>query len=99
MPPELEPVEETPYTTAWVILLPRPPRLRKAPECMPTSTPWSRRLGRQLIPRRTGRLFMDPITVQRDVGEWRRDYWEGQHRSQAMMDAGVRRTVVIREPD
>lgn len=42
-------------------------------------------------------LFSDPIEVIYPVGEKRRDYNEGQHRSHAMMDVGVRRTVVLRE--
>lgn len=149
VPREPEPVEEERYTTAWVIRLPRPLRLGKAPECMPTSTPLWRRLGRQLVPRRTSQdccryhggdwhrvsktairflhqaqragiatkvdtyfyvkdraeaegitgwdldaltyLFRDPIRVDR-AGRY---YGEGQHRSQAMMDSGVRRTVVV----
>jgi hypothetical protein len=41
-------------------------------------------------------LFREPIRPQRCAGEWRRDYGEGQHRSQAMLDGGVRRTVVTR---
>ena len=153
-----EPLEEPYYTTRWVVLLPNAQRLGKAPKCMPTSTPWWRRLGRQLVPRRTGRdccwyhqgdwhkvnktairflhqaqragisttgwddnictyvmnwargegitgwdlealtsLFIEPIQVQRCVSEWLRDYGEGQHRSHAMIDTGVRRTVVLAE--
>lgn len=40
-------------------------------------------------------LFVDPIQPQ-GHGE---PYWEGRHRTQAMLDAGVRRTVVVRMID
>lgn len=54
VPREPEPVEELHYATAWVIRLPRPRPFRQS-GCMPSGTPWWRRLGRQLVPRRTGR--------------------------------------------
>lgn len=151
VPRELEPVEELIYATAWVIWFPRTHPFRK-PKCMPTGTPWWRRLGRQLVPRRTGQdccwyhggnwhkvnkrairflrqaqragvatdelvgyvggrasaegitgwelkaldsLFSDPMGVQRAYGDWRRSYVNSQHRTQAMLDAGVRRTILV----
>jgi hypothetical protein len=54
VPREPEPVEDQHYAIAWVVFLPNAQRLRKAADCMPTSTPWWRRLGRQLVPRRGG---------------------------------------------
>src|SRR6266487_5781790 len=49
-----EPVPQPRYEAAWVVRLPRPAPFRR-PVCMPVGTPWRRRLGRQLIPRRRGR--------------------------------------------
>jgi hypothetical protein len=120
---------------------------------MAVSTPWWRRLGRQLVPRRTGQgccwyhtgdwhkvnevairlvrqaqcegvagreirhhvldvaaiedmtdwergalstLLCDHIVVGgRGAGRWRRGYVNGNHRAQAMLDAGVRRTITV----
>ncbi|MEV0649980.1 hypothetical protein AB0I28_32455 [Phytomonospora sp. NPDC050363] len=126
------------------------------PPCMPAPTPWWRRVGRQVVPRRVrpeccsyhlgdwrraaaaavaalrhaqaihapedgiqevrrtayrhldaqpdldattrrwaSSLFTDPVQPHYDVG----GYTNGRHRSQAMLDAGARRTVVgIWEP-
>ncbi|MBV8994605.1 MAG: hypothetical protein JO287_13115 [Pseudonocardiales bacterium] len=137
-------------TTAGVTLL--RPDMDGDPPCMPAGTPWWRRLGRQVVPRRRGRgccwyhegdwhqasrtairilrrakavwadhdehqervlaeleraraegltgwqydavktLLRHTIDPAREIG----GYTEGRHRSQAMLDAGVRRTVVAR---
>lgn len=150
IPPEPEPEEQPRYETYWVAWLPRP-RPFRAPQCMPTSTPWLRRVTRQLLPRRSGQGCCwyhggDWHTVSRtairlvqraraervpareiadyvereaaaDAGltlwerealgtlvshadaiqpfESARGYVNGQHRAQAMLDAGVRRTIVM----
>ncbi|WP_230202877.1 hypothetical protein [Parafrankia discariae] len=52
-PPEL-PEEKPRYVVTWVARLPRPYPFR-ASACMPTGTPWWRRLGRQIVPRRGAR--------------------------------------------
>lgn len=141
-------------TVAEVVMLPRPD-LHGEPPCMPAGTPWWRRLGRQLVPRRRGRgccwyhegdwrvasdvairalaraddergghggeqddgrisaalgfvgaeslapwtraaaasLLLDPIQPSRE-DDGKPFYVNGRHRSQAMLDAGVRRTLV-----
>lgn len=149
MPSEPEP--ESRYIPAWVVLLPT--AFRPGKGCITTPTPWWRRLGRQLVPRRTvldccdyhradwhkasktairylrdaQRAGIDPICWDGDTLDYvddraeregitgvdlealislfhspigvshPRDYWDGQHRARAMMDAGVRRTVVRTE--
>jgi hypothetical protein len=138
------------FTAALVVTLPQPD-LDGEPPCMPSGTPWSRCLHRQLVPRQAARsccwyhagdwreasrtaikivrlsnarlvdddddrerlfaaleqsrshdltswqqaavesLLLDPIQLDDEVG-----YINGRHRSQAMLDAGVRRTLVAR---
>lgn len=142
------------YAVAAVLGLPRPD-LHGDPPCMPSGTPWWRRVGRQVAPRRRVRgccsyhdgdwgaaseaairalarfearptdddgeddqlnrlldalrtlsdehrldewtmeaaasLFTDPIQPLRGEGG---PYINGRHRSQAMLDAGTRRTVI-----
>jgi hypothetical protein len=150
-----EPKQQLCYEPAWLVLFPRPNPFREH-ECMPVGTPWWRRLGRQLVPRRAGRtccwyhrgdwhrvckmairlldqakrqdiapdetrnyvlrhpdvgalsaweqdalgtLFcqVDAIKLNSPAKRWqRRSYINGQHRTQAMLDAGVHRTVVVR---
>lgn len=46
-----EPVEQIRFTVVWVGLLPRPEPFRM-PDCMPTGISPSRRVARQLVPRR-----------------------------------------------
>ncbi|MFD7161578.1 hypothetical protein ACFV9C_43825 [Kribbella sp. NPDC059898] len=152
-----EPAER--FTVTAVVRLPRP-NLEGNPACMPVGIPWWRRLGRQLVPRRSGRDCCDyhaadwaaagsaavralkaaraeltsasrakNTSIQHDelltavldaideeqkldaeTREWARSlffdpirlstltfarYDEGRHRSQAMLDAGVRLTVVV----
>jgi len=150
IPPEPEPEEQPRYETYWVARLPRS-RPFRAPQCMPTGTPWWRRVVRQLLPQHAGkdccwyhrgdwhtvsltaiRLVQrarDNQVPARDIAgyvnreaaadptltPWEREalrtllshadaiqpfesergYINGQHRAQAMLDAGVRRTIVM----
>lgn len=54
IPAPAEPEAEFFYRVAWVAALPRPEPFRE-PACMPRGTSWPRRLGRQLLPRRSAR--------------------------------------------
>lgn len=145
-PPAPEP--QLRYQIMWVIRLPRPHPFRQD-DCMPTGTPWSRRLGRQLIPDHTNRdccwyhggnwqsatraaiAFLrqaqragipsddiadhvNTLAEEAALPSWEREaidsliepsiaisllnsgkgYINGQHRSQALLDMGVRRTIV-----
>jgi len=148
-----EPDYEPRYRTVWTITLPRPHPFR-ADACMPAGIGWSRRLARQLAPRRQARACCwyhrgdwhrvcatairlvhraqrdqvaacdiaefvheaaeaegvtgweldaldalvcpeDGIQLSMFAGDRRRSYINGQHKSQAMLDAGVRRTIVV----